>query len=165
MLVIDFDEYWRLKLLPVWVMSRYVLFDYLSSARDYYLEKPFGAGILLAKRSAEGTLLIPTKLFCSFSTFFSSFTFVYWKICSDFSNLLFELDLLTVLLKTVDCYLMITWLVDDDPFRPNATTNVFLSSISWFFVYLFTEGNVPYEKPILFLFLTFVKKSRFELIG
>lgn len=61
--------------------------------------------------------------------------------------MLFELDLFIGLLNTVDCSFIITWCKFEDELRPNATTSVFLSYISWFFVSLFTEGKVPYENP------------------
>lgn len=76
LLMIDFEENWRLKLFPVWVISLCVLFDYFSSTRDYYFENPLKRGRFFVKRSAEGILFILLKVVWNFSTLFSSLVFV-----------------------------------------------------------------------------------------
>lgn len=145
--IIDFDDCWRLKLLPVWDISLKVLLDSLSYTREPSLDIPLEVGRLPPNLSAEGTRVKPTIGLFNFSLFFYSLSLKSWTKFYAFSNLLFELDLLTDLLKTVDCSFIMTWCRLEVEFRPNATTKVFLSYMSWFLVYLLTDGSVPYENP------------------
>lgn len=57
--IIDFDDCWRLKFVPVWDINLKVLFDSLNSTFDPYLDKALDVGLFPANLSAEGTLLRP----------------------------------------------------------------------------------------------------------